>query len=216
MANVPTVGVFMPNFLNACNSPGPTGQQDAYGLNYPSGLNPGKVIELGTGEAQGLAAPGTSLYDGAYQWVKLDSGATASLALAGDPAFIKLDSGATQGALPETAYQVPTVTTADQAAELGFFCGIFINPATLNGVAVGPTPGNWCFIFVGAGRAAVNYGATVTGGLGGAVIPQIPAGTFESVAAVASVAKQGISVTVPVATTPGLAYYPDIIYRIPN
>lgn len=216
MANVPTIGVFLPSYLNACNSPGPTGQQDAYGQNFPSGLNPGKVIELGPNEAQGLAAPGTTLYDGAYQWVQLDAGATADLATSGFAAYIHLDSGATQGALPETAYNVPTVTTADQAGEVGLFCGVFLNPATLNGVDNTPTPGNWIPIFVGAGRAVVNFNTTVTGGIGAAVLPIITTGLFSNVAAVASVAKQGIAVTVPVASTPGVAYFPDLIYRIPN
>jgi hypothetical protein len=223
MANNPTIGVFIPGFLNTCNSPGPTGQQDAYGQNYPSGLNPGKMIELGTSEAQNLAAPGTVLYDGAYQWVQLDSGATAALATNGFAAFFRLDSGANQGALPETAYQIPIVTTQDQAASgvlnlQNFFAGVFINPVSVNGAATGPTPGNWTFIFVGAGRAAVNYGATVTGGFGGAVIPE-PAGTagkFESVAALATVVEQGIAATTPVANTSGVAYYQSIIYRLPN
>ena len=46
MANVPTIGVFLPSALNACNYPGPTGQADVYGNTYPSGLNPGKVIDI--------------------------------------------------------------------------------------------------------------------------------------------------------------------------
>lgn len=166
MPNLPTAaGVFIPGFLNTCNSSSPSGQGDAYGNVYPSGLTPGKVVQLGTEEAQALAAPGTTLYDGAYQWVLLDAGATAANALAGMAAYIRLDSGATDGALPQTDYDNLSVTTYDQvsgesAGSLG--AGVFINPATVNGVATAPSLGNWCFIFVGAGRVKVNI-ATATG-----------------------------------------------------
>ena len=155
MPNIPSVGVFVPNgYLNAGSFAGPSGQQDAYGNNYPSGLTPGKMIMLGTAEAQGLALPGTNLYDGTYQCVLLDSGATASLATVGYAAYIKLDSGATQGALPQTEYDNLSVTTGDQAGstDLKFFAGIFINPATYDGVSAAPIPGQYCFIFTGAGQ----------------------------------------------------------------
>ena len=105
-----------------------------------------------------LPLAGTTLYDGAYQYVNLDSGATAAYATGGMAAFILLDQGGPiEGTLPETAYQVPTVTTADVAVALygsvaaanAFFCGVFINPATVAGQANGPTPGNWTMIFAG-------------------------------------------------------------------
>src|SRR5271165_2340977 len=115
MPNIPTAaGVFLPGPLNAINSAGPSGQQDAYGLIYPSGLTPGKVVELGPNEAQINAAPGTTLYDGAYQFVLLDSGATSLNATQGMAAYIRLDSGPTVGALPETAYNAGATTTYDQ------------------------------------------------------------------------------------------------------
>lgn len=167
MPNIPTAaGVFIPGYLNTCNSTSPSGQSDPYGNIYPSGLTPGKVVQVGTSEAQSVAAPGTTLYDGAYQWVLLDAGATAANATAGMAAYIRLDSGATIGALPQTDYDNLTVTTYDQisggetTAALG--AGVFINPATLNGVTTGPTAGNWCFIFVGGGRVKANIG-TATG-----------------------------------------------------
>lgn len=219
MANVPTIGVFLPSFLNACNSPGPTGQTDAYGLTYPSGLNPGKVIELGPNEAQGLAAPGTNLYDGAYQWVLLDSGATAANATVGLAAYIRLDSGAVQGALPETAYNAPSVTTSDAATSSGIFAGVFLNPATLNGQANGPTPGNWTMLFVGAGRAVVQVGTTATPVLGAPINAGGTAGVFNQTATISVVAAAPTvaqAVQVPVASTPCLAYFKDIAYRIPN
>lgn len=166
MPNLPTAaGVFIPGFLNTCNSTSPSGQGDAYGNTYPSGLTPGKVVQLGTQEAQNLAAPGTQLFDGAYQWVLLDSGATAANALQGMAAYFRLDSGPTVGSIPESDYDNLSVTTSDQvtneaAASLG--AGVFINPATVNGVSTAPTPGNYCFIFVGAGRVKAKI-ATATG-----------------------------------------------------
>ena len=49
--------------------------------------------------------------------------------------------GLQEGTLPETAYQVPVVTTADIAVAAygsvalanAYFCGVFINPATVGG-----------------------------------------------------------------------------------
>ena len=228
MANVPTVGVFIPNgYLNLGSSAGPTGQQDAYGTNYPSGLNPGKVIELGTSEAQGLAAPGTTLYDGAYQWVQLDSGATVANAAQGCAAFFLLDSGGPlEGAAPETAYQVPTVTTADIAVALygtvakanAFFCGTFLNPATYNGSSNLPVAGNWIFVFVGAGRTSVQVGSVAAITLGEAVFPD-SAGTGKFAGNADLPATPGAvgNCVIPAAETAiGVAYYKDLIYRIPN
>lgn len=207
MPNVPTIGVFIPGYLNTCNSSSASGQGDVYGNVYPSGLTPGKVIELGASEARGLAAPGTTLYDGAYQWIQLDSGATAANATNGLAAYIKI---------PATPYETPTVTTADQAtATTNLLAGVFINPATVNGVANGPTPGNWCFIFVGAGRATVQYGTVVTGGATGMVIPSGTSGLWTDIAAAASVIPTGTPFgTAPTASTPGVAYFSEIFYRI--
>lgn len=167
MARISTPGIWLPGPLNALNSTSPTGQSDFAGNPYYMGMNPGKMIVLGTNEAQNAAAPGTTLYDGAYQIVQLDSGATAANALLGMPAYIRLDSGPTQGALPETAYNVPVVTTADIANQVSpnlntLFCGVFINPSTVNGQANGPTPGNYTVIFVGGGRASLNMAGSTT------------------------------------------------------
>jgi hypothetical protein len=221
VANIPTVGVFIPNgYLNVGSSPGPTGQQDAYGQNYPTGLNPGKVIELSTNAAQALAATGTSLYDGAYQWVKLDSGATAAYAAAGMAAYIKLDTGAAEGILPETEYQVPSVTTYDQvssssAASLG--AGVFLNPATYNGASNLPTPGQWIFIFVGAGRAQVNINTASGTTIGNSV--NFNGGSGSGFVTVASNAVDatflGSAVTTPSTNSGALVYVPTIKNRIP-
>ena len=169
MPNIPSIGAFIPGFLNTGNSPGPSGQQDAYGMNYPSGLTPGKVIMLDPGEAQAHAAPGTVLYDGSYQWVLLDSGATAANATQGMAAYVRLDSGPTVGALPETGYNNGSVTTYDQVTNesaASLFAGVFLNPATLLGQANGPAPGNYTWLFVGTGRVQVNI-ATVNQQPGG-------------------------------------------------
>ena len=225
MAKYPTVGVWLPGYLNGCNSSSPSGQQDWIGNQYYMGLNPGKVIFLGANEAADQSAPGTTCYDGAYQWVLLDSGATAANAVEGCAAYIRLDSGATQGALPETAYEGFTVTTGDQVSGgdpttyATLFAGVFINPATLNGVANGPTPGNWTMIFVGAGRASVLYGAGQSGVIGQTVYPYAGGanGTFTSNAtAPTSGVPCGLAVTAATAGNIGVAYFPNPIYRIPN
>jgi hypothetical protein len=223
MPNIPTVGVFVPNgYLNLGSFAGPSGQQDAYGNNYPSGLTPGKVIELSASEARGLAAPGTNLYDGAYQCVLLDSSATTALAAQGLSAWIRLDSGATQGALPMTTFENATVTTVDEANTLGLpyvFAGIFINPATLNGAVNTPTAGQYCFIFIGAGRALVTYNGSATAGNN--VLPVAPnsaqLGQFAPGAAGASIYPKGIALQATTgAASQGVAMYQEIIYRIAN
>jgi hypothetical protein len=161
MPSVPTQsGLFIPNgYLNVGSFPGPSGQQDAYGQNFPTGLTPGKIIFLTQSEAQSLAAPGTTLLEGAYQCVQLDSGATVANALAGMAAYIRLDSGATAGALPETDYANGVVTTYDQVATAGagqIEAGVFIDPATVNGLSTAPIAGQYLFLFVGNGRVFVN------------------------------------------------------------
>lgn len=227
MPNIPTVGVFIPNsYLNAGSSVSPSGQGDAYGNIYPSGLTPGKVIELSPSEARSVAIPGTALYDGAYQYVLLDSGATASLATQGLSAWVRVDSGANQSSLPMTSYENGTVTTADQINTLGasgahIFAGIFINPATVNGAANGPTPGQYCFIFVGAGRATVTYNGTSA--VGNNVLPLDPTtgqtGLFVPAAFAASILPNGLALNI---STPagsggqGVALYQELFYRIAN
>ena len=83
MANNPTVGVFIPgNYLNQCNSPYPTGQGDVYGNSYPSGLNVGKQIEIGTTLAQISTNPAgaNQLFEGAYQGIGAGAYGTADRA----------------------------------------------------------------------------------------------------------------------------------------
>jgi hypothetical protein len=216
MARISTPGLWLPGPLNTLNSPSPTGQADIAGNPYFMGMNPGKMIVLGTSEAQSAAAPGTTLYDGAYQVVQLDSGATAANALQGMPAYIRLDSGPTQGALPETAYNVPTVTTADIANTVGdtnLFCGVFINPATVNGQANGPTPGYYTMLFVGAGRALLNQAAAVST-MGAVVWPTgSGANTFQSGGSPTAGIRTGQAVQITGAAGLALAYYPEIIFR---
>jgi hypothetical protein len=222
MPNVPTVGIFIPNgYLNAGSFASPSGQSDAYGNIYPSGLTPGKVIELSPSEATTAAIPGTTLYDGAYQCVLLDSGATASLATQGLTAWIRLDSGANQASSVDTDYANGTVTTADQINTLGgqaIQAGIFINPATVNGVSNSPTPGQYCFIFVGAGRAVVQTNNAVA--LSNNILPVAPAGgaagLFVAGAPAASQFTPGIPLTTTAAAGPVVAAYQNLFYRISN
>ena len=227
MARISTPGIWLPGYLNTCNSPSPTGQQDQVGNPYFMGLNPGKMVVLGSNEAQNAAAPGTALYDGSYQWVQLDSGATAAYAVEGCSAFILLDQGGpAQGTEPENAYTRPVVTTADVAENLygsvplanAFLAGVFINPATYQGQANGPTPGNWCMIFVGAGRVPILTGAVDPLILGQAVFPDTAhEGAFESTADLpVTPGAVGVCVTAATSTHLGVAYYRDIIFRFPN
>jgi hypothetical protein len=222
MARISTPGIWLPGPLNAINSPSPTGQADIAGNPYFMGMNPGKMIVVGTSEAQSAAAPGTTLYDGAYQIVQLDSGATAANATLGMPAYIRLDSGPTQGALPETAYNTPTVTTADIANQLGsnlttLFAGVFINPATVNGQANGPTPGNYTAIFVGGGRCAVNYASGQNPTLGSAVYPTGGGANTFQVSNTPTAPTTGIEwgQAVQAITGPGfgVVYYDSIMFR---
>ncbi len=220
MARISTPGIWLPGPLNTLNSSSPTGQADIAGNPYFMGLNPGKMIVLGPNEAQSAAAAGTTLYDGAYQAVLLDSGATAAYATQGYAAFFRLDSGATQGALPETAYNVPTVTTGDQANTLGsgsFYAGVFINPATLpSGIANGPTPGNYTMLFVGAGRAQVAVGVVAAVAVGNAVFPDSShTGVYEGSATNSTTPGyvNGLGASVGAVGATAVAYYKDIIFR---
>ena len=224
MARLTTPGIWLPGPLNTINSSSPTAQADIAGNPFFMGLNPGKLVVLSAQEAQNVAAPGSTLYDGAYQFVNLDSGATAAYATSGMAAFILLDQGGPiEGTLPEAAYQVPTVTTADVAEALygsvaaanAFFCGVFINPATVAGQANGPTPGNWTMIFAGAGRATVNVGSVANVAIGNAVFPDTNhLGKFEGAADFpVTPGKVGIAVSPGTSGNTAVAYYPDIILR---
>ncbi len=223
MARLTTPGIWLPGPLNTINSSSPTAQADIAGNPFYMGLNPGKIVVLSTQEAQNVAAAGTlvsgsTLYDGSYQYVQLDSGATAAYALAGSPAFMLLDQGSAEGTLPETAYGVPVVTTADVANSLGLkslFCGVFINPSTVNGASTAPTPGNWTMIFAGGGRVAVNVGSVANVAVGNFVFPDTNnAGKFQGSSTANTVAgKQGIGVSAGTSGNQAVAYYPDIILK---
>lgn len=219
MPNIPTIGVFIPNgYLNAGSSSSPSGQGDAYGNIYPSGLCPGKVIELSASEANAVALPKSTLLDGAYQYVLLDSGATATLATQGYAAYVKLDSGPTQGALPMTEWENGTVTTADVAGtvDLSFFAGIFINPATYGGQSNAPVPGQYCFIFVGAGRALTLY--TGSAAQGNQVVPSgATNGEFTPQAAAATIYPAGVAMQATTgAGSSGVSQWSELFYRISN
>lgn len=223
MARLTTPGIWLPGQLNTINSTSQSSQADVAGNPFWMGLNAGKTVVLSTQEAQAQAATGTivggtTLYDGAYQYVQLDSGATAANALAGDAAFLLLNQGLVEGTLPETAYQVPTVTTADIANTAGvyaLFCGVFINPSTVNGASVAPTPGNWTMIFVGGGRVAVNVGSVADVAIGNAVFPDSNhAGKFEGSATPPTTSTSyGQGVSAGTNGNTAVVYFPDIILR---
>lgn len=224
MARLTTPGIWLPGPLNTINSPSSTAQADIAGNPFYMGLNPGKLVVLSTQEAQNVAAPGSTLYDGAYQYVNLDSGATVAYATSGMAAFILLDQGGPlEGTLPETAYQVPTVTTADVAVALygsvalanAFFCGVFINPATVAGQANGPTPGNWTMIFAGGGRATVQVGSVANVAVGNAVFPDTNhLGKFEGATTFPTTpANWGVGVVAGTSGNTAVSYYPEIILR---
>jgi hypothetical protein len=222
MPNIPTVGVFIPNgYLNAGSFASPSGQGDAYGNIYPSGLTPGKVIELSASEARAAAAPGTTLYDGAYQCVLLDSGATAALATQGLSAWIRLDSGANQASSTTSDWENATVTTADQINALGgqaIQAGIFINPATIGGTSNAPIPGQYCFIFVGAGRAVVQTDGAVA--LTNTLLPLAPTaaqtGLFHAAAPALSLFAPGAPLVATAGAGPAVGVYQNLFYRIAN
>ena len=223
MANNPTVGIFLPGgYVNNFNSASPTGQIDAYGLIYPSGSNAGKMIELGDNEAVNATAPGTPaanvLLGGAYQIVLLDSSATAATCVAGNAAYIKLDqNGAAAGTLPETGFSGFSVTDYAHRDNSNFVAGVFINPATLNGVANLPTPGWWTIIFVGAGRVAVNIGTAASTSLGAVVNAGSTGGGFDTASGTTPATTTiGTAVTTPAASSTAVVYVPNIIYRLPN
>lgn len=223
MPSIPTVGVFIPNgYLNAGSSASPSGQGDPYGNIYPSGLCPGKVVEVSASEARGLSLPGApSLLDGAYQYVLLDSGATAANATSGMAAYLRLDSGSTVGSLPETDFENASVTTFDQVTNesaASLFCGVFINPATVLGQANGPIPGQYCFLFVGAGRVLVNI-ATATGtSIGNSVIPNgsTNSGFTSNNSNAWDATTLGVAVTVPSVANGCVVWAKNLIYRIAN
>ena len=228
MARISTPGIWLPGALNTVNSNSVSAQADIAGNPFWMGLNAGKLVVLSTQEAQAQAATGTivsgsTLYDGSYQYVQLDSGATAAYATAGMAAFILLDQGAVQGTSPENAYPVPVVTTADVAVAVygsvalanAFFCGVFINPSTVNGASTAPTPGNWTMIFAGAGRVAVNVGSVASVTLGQSVFPDTTShGKFESTAnKPVTPGAAGIAMSTATNGNQAIAYYPDVIFR---
>jgi hypothetical protein len=218
MAIIASPGIWLPGPLNGINSPSPTSQQDIAGNPYFMGLLPGQFVVLGKDEAQNVAAPGSTLYDGTYQYVQLDSGATATYATAGYAAYFLPNQGSSQGALPQNAYDRFTVTTGDVANSLGLnnmFCGIFINPTNANGVSYTPTPGNWTMIFIGGGRAAVQVGAVANVALGNAVFPDTGhTGKFQGSATITTAPiSNGLGMTAGTSGNTAIAYYSDIIFH---
>ena len=206
MANSPTVGVYIPGqYLNTSASASSTGATDPItGNNYPTGLNVGKVIEISDLMAASLTAPGTAtsnqLFGGAYQWVQVDSAATAANVAPNLAAFIKW---------PTVATDAIVVTDEAHATAESLPAGVFIQTIT---------PGQYGFIFVGAGKVNVAFKTPLTtaGAVGNTVNVGGGSGTFDSFSATAvNNQSLGIAVTAPAASTVSPIYIKDIIYRIP-
>ena len=212
MANNPTVGVFIPgNYLNQCNSPYPTGAGDVYGNSYPTGLNVGKQIEIGTTLAQISTNPAgaNQLFEGAYQWIQVDSGATAANVQPGLAAFIKLDPGGTAGVEPQNGWQNMTVTDQSHADSINLWAGVFIEAIP---------PGNYGFIFVGAGRVETTFTTTTGTTIGSIVnIGATGNGTFDTIASTGNLlgTSVGIAVTAPVTGGTSAIYIATARERIP-
>ncbi len=213
MANNPTVGVFIPgNYLNQCQSASQFGATDAHGMQYPTGLTIGKQIEIGTQQAKTFTNPAAAnqLFEGAYQWIHVDSGAMAAYVQPGRAAFMKLDPGGTVGTEPMQGFVNFTTTSQDQADADALWAGVFIEAIT---------PGNYGFIFVGGGRVEVNYAAALTAGQ--AIGDQIGVkngnnGLFDDIQATTTNALTvGIAVTAPVVNGTSAIYMPLIRERIP-
>lgn len=218
MANNPSIGVFLPGtYLNRCNSPYPTGQGDVYGNQYPSGLTLGKVIEIGDLTAASLTSPQSAnqLFGGAYQWVQVDSGATAANVQPGRIAFLKLDPGGTAGIEPEQGFANMTVTSQDQADANTLYAGVFINATP---------PGQYDFIFVGSGRVEAAFASAFTNGTGAigdiVGVKASGAGLWDDQSAVGTAATTGLSIgvaaTAPVVNGTSAVWVPDLIARIPQ
>jgi len=82
-----------------------------------------------------------------------------------------------------------------------------------------PTPGQYCFIFVGAGRAQVVYNGSATAGNN--VLPVAPnsaqLGQFAPGAAAASIYPNGTALTTTSgAASTGPVLYQELFYRIAN
>lgn len=214
MANIPSVGVFIPgNYLNQCQSTNQFGAGDAYGNVYPTGLTLGKMIQIGTQAAQSLTNPAgaNQLFEGSYQWIQVDSGATAANVQPGRLAFMKLDPGGTAGVQPETGFINFITTSQDQADANTLWCGVFIEAIT---------PGNFGFIFVGGGRVEANYASSLTNGapaIGDRVgVKTSGAGLWDDIGATTSSGLTvGTAVVAPVANGTSAVYMRDISYRIP-
>jgi hypothetical protein len=208
MPNRPTAGgVFLPNYLNACNSPSSTGAQDPVtGDSLPTGLTPYKVWELSFSEAQSQQAPLPSIeqcYEGAYMWVQVDSSATAGDVQTGRAAFYKIN------AANNSVEPIATITSQDQATANTLWAGVFLNPIT---------PGNWGVIFAGAGRVNVTFKSSLTnsGAIGDVVgVASGAAGLFDDTAATTTTALSvGIACVAPVANGTSPIYCRDLFYRI--
>ena len=224
MASLTTPGIWLPGPLNTINSPSSTAQADIAGNPFFMGLNPGKLVVLSTQEAQNVAAAGT--------WCPAARSMTAptstsSLILVRPPPMRWRDLRRScfstrvaqlKGRCRRRRIRFRLLPRQMWRTTLGLkslFCGVFINPSTVNGASTAPTPGNWTMIFAGGGRVAVNVGSVANVAVGNFVFPDTNnAGKFEGSATASTAAgKQGIGVSAGTSGNQAVAYYPDIILK---
>lgn len=137
---------YIPQALNLANSPnGYAFTEPVTGITIPGGgLNPGDLIRLTLSEATALSTglgAANALYEGQYQWVQVDSGATAGNVKRG-----------TIACLTTVAKGNAVVTDYAHALANNLIIGVFLNSIT---------PGNWGWIQI-SGRASVLGAASFT------------------------------------------------------
>jgi hypothetical protein len=189
MANYKAPGGYIAaKYINAVNTPTASGAQDPVtGASYPTGATRGDIIVLSAEEATALQAPTTTLYEGTYQLVQVDSAATAANCTIGKAAYTKYSNG------------VNAVTDASHADAVNAFAGVFINPT-----AYAPTPGSHVYIFRGNGRVNLAFGTLTNGSpaIGDIVNTIGTAGLFDDASATALTSRTvGIATAAPATNT---------------
>ena len=181
-------GYIAGKYLNSVNSTTATGAADPVsGAPYPTGATQGDIIFLSASEALALSAPTTTLYEGIYQLVLVDSAATAANCTIGKAAYTKYATG------------INVVTDAAHADSVNMFAGVFIIPTAFT-----PTPGNYVYIFRGQGRVLASFGALTNGApaIGDVVATAGTVGLFDDTSATAVSARTvGYAVAAPAAST---------------
>ena len=217
MPQQPTFGSYTPTYINACNSPSKSGAWNQFSnAPIPTGLVPYRVISLSFSEAQALQAPSPSieqLFEGDYQWVQVDSGATQSEVATGKAAYYKIQTAS------NSVDALVTVTGETGSSQSTPFAGVFLNPISVTN-SLGLANGNWGWIFVGQGRVNVLYKSSLTsspGAIGDQVAYGGGSGTFDDIGAqsVTPTAKVvGSAIVAPAANGTSPIFIRDPLFRM--